>query len=510
MMEECIKELQNKLVLTDREKTGVKVDVPGGDVPQFDGGLCLVGKILAARYFGGEAVLEAMCRAWQVSGVMDVKAIGENVFFFKFENRADLVRAKTGGPWHFDNNALVLSEFDGNLTMEEYTFNAIRVWAQIRDLPLKFMSINCAKQMGNAIGKFINWDKGTGQIIWGKYMRIRVELQIDQPLMRGLNLDMEDGSTKWVRIKYEKLPFLCYHCGLIGHRFRNCPVILEKEYESDYEGFQYPKSLEAEITRRRNNSGRTLGGDSGVAAASRTRSRDEHQGTPDSEVARSAQIAENVGENNHMDNSGDVRNLNSNRDCLTLFDFQKKRDNCNDVLELSNPVIEGIENVGNTAVQNVGCNLDKEVGCADVNDLGSGPRKLKSKMVNEVAQSGLVDVTISVDKFAGPSVSKKGTSKRASWTRRKRPDGGRSTNSVGMVGKRKAGEPILSKDSKISKGDVDVHLGLDHLSDAYDGGIVRLDENSARQFVNVPTLRAVLLNDDHPAVVDVQHRRENK
>lgn len=53
---------------------------------------------------GGDAVLEAMKKAWKVKGEIQFKAVGNNLFFFQFSYRLDLLKAKRGGPWHFDHN----------------------------------------------------------------------------------------------------------------------------------------------------------------------------------------------------------------------------------------------------------------------------------------------------------------------------------------------------------------------------------------------------------------------
>lgn len=78
----------------------------------------------------------------------------------------------------------------------------------------------------------------------GKYLRVKVKLDITVPLMRGFVLDREkkangseveevskgeDSSKKkkkkellWCRFEYEHMPDFCYTCGIIGHGEKEC------------------------------------------------------------------------------------------------------------------------------------------------------------------------------------------------------------------------------------------------------------------------------------------------
>ena len=64
---------------------------------------------------------------------------------------------------------------------------------------------------------------------WGtqdgsSFMRIRVLVDTSQPLCRGRKICLEDGKVGWVRFKYERLPNLCYWCGLLTHSDKDCDL----------------------------------------------------------------------------------------------------------------------------------------------------------------------------------------------------------------------------------------------------------------------------------------------
>lgn len=51
-------------------------------------------------------------------------------------------------------------------------------------------------------------------------MRIKVRLDLTQPLQRGIKLRVSDSKEVRFDFKYKKLPNFCYNCGVIGHTLR--------------------------------------------------------------------------------------------------------------------------------------------------------------------------------------------------------------------------------------------------------------------------------------------------
>lgn len=55
-----------------------------------------------------------------------------------------------------------------------------------------------------------------------KSMRIRVLLDVRKPLKKHINLKMRGGFSNRVTVKYEKLPFFCFHCERLGDGTKDC------------------------------------------------------------------------------------------------------------------------------------------------------------------------------------------------------------------------------------------------------------------------------------------------
>jgi hypothetical protein len=59
---------------------------------------------------------------------------------FTFHQVSGRKKAVDNGPWHFENELLVMEEFVVSKTLDEYEFNKIPIWVRIFKLPLGMMS----------------------------------------------------------------------------------------------------------------------------------------------------------------------------------------------------------------------------------------------------------------------------------------------------------------------------------------------------------------------------------
>ena len=60
----------------------------------------------------------------------------------------------------------------------------------------------------------------------GRFLRIKVKLDITKPLRRGVVVYVRDEDDKplWCPVEYKFLPNFYYTCGLIGHVDKVCGV----------------------------------------------------------------------------------------------------------------------------------------------------------------------------------------------------------------------------------------------------------------------------------------------
>ncbi|KAJ4723314.1 Zinc knuckle CX2CX4HX4C [Melia azedarach] len=58
---------------------------------------------------------------------------------------------------------------------------------------------------------------------FGKFLRVRISIDITKPLRRGIKIKLQvEEECTVLPLLYERLPDFCFYCGCIGHVFREC------------------------------------------------------------------------------------------------------------------------------------------------------------------------------------------------------------------------------------------------------------------------------------------------
>ncbi|OMO57673.1 reverse transcriptase [Corchorus capsularis] len=102
--------------------------------------------------------------------------------------------------------------------LETVQFTTCPFWIRIPDLPIGLMTEDIGFVIGESIGKVLEIDLESG-----RYLRLRVNLDLSMPVQQGTTLSLPDGELEIV-FKYENMAAYCRICGLFDHLDTDRPL----------------------------------------------------------------------------------------------------------------------------------------------------------------------------------------------------------------------------------------------------------------------------------------------
>jgi hypothetical protein len=134
---------------------------------------------------------------------------------------ADRDKILQGNPWIFRNSCLIVKPWDRNTDIQKIDFENVPIWVQLWGLPPHCKT----KKMGESIGALMGKVEASEFYEYpGKkvIIKIKVAVNIHKPILSGIHVGNPTDGTCWVDYRYEKLPQVCFNCGLIGHMDKLC------------------------------------------------------------------------------------------------------------------------------------------------------------------------------------------------------------------------------------------------------------------------------------------------
>lgn len=183
---------------------------------------CLVGRFLTEKGLNFRVMKSKISDIWRPARGMTVKDLKPGLFLFQFYHIDDMEWVLNGGPWSFDNAMLVLSKINVGEDPLEVPLFSLQFWIQLFGVPSGLMTEAAGKQLGNFFGSFIAYDPNNNTSIWRECMRIKISIDVRQPLKRKKKICKRNGVECIVQCKYERLGDFCFVCGLVSHTERYC------------------------------------------------------------------------------------------------------------------------------------------------------------------------------------------------------------------------------------------------------------------------------------------------
>ncbi|CAI0380369.1 unnamed protein product [Linum tenue] len=179
-------------------------------------------RALVVRLLGLKLRFSTLCARlqglWKPAGSMEVKDLDHGCVLVKFSNEQDYFRALTDGPWMIFDHYLVVQQWSPKFKVSDPLPKTMIVWVQLPGLKIHFYHKEVLTTLGNLIGRTIKLDYHTLNQQRAKFARLAIEVDLGKHLVPWIWLD-----DAWQKVEYEKLPAICFECGIIGHVEEKCP-----------------------------------------------------------------------------------------------------------------------------------------------------------------------------------------------------------------------------------------------------------------------------------------------
>lgn len=148
-------------------------------------------------------------------------------------------RVLWASPWSFNKYLVILHRFEPEDSVSTISFDKAPFWLQIHGLPMRMQTRDVAERIVGSLGTIEKVDIGGKGFSVSKYLRVRIVVDITQPLCRGRSVRMGGGKAGWVDFRYERLPIFCYWCGIPEHDDRDCPLWISSKKSLGTEDKQF-------------------------------------------------------------------------------------------------------------------------------------------------------------------------------------------------------------------------------------------------------------------------------
>ncbi|XP_048502753.1 uncharacterized protein LOC125498566 [Beta vulgaris subsp. vulgaris] len=225
-MAEEISNFVSNLRLDDEEDTVLDLDVIDPSVTK-PVSLLLVGRLLTDRSYNVDAFKKTITGVWKPVHGLVIRVLSPNLYAFQFFHWRDMAKVLEGRPWCFDNMLVLLKEADGDEQPDQVTLNHSPFWIRIKNLPFNSRSDEVVRALVGNLGEVLQLEEDV--LGFGRYRRVKVMIDVTKPLRRYRRLKDKKGRETQIDFAYERLPFFCFACGIMGHSEKDCQLVNEED-----------------------------------------------------------------------------------------------------------------------------------------------------------------------------------------------------------------------------------------------------------------------------------------
>ncbi|KAK1621215.1 hypothetical protein QYE76_026732 [Lolium multiflorum] len=159
---------------------------------------------------------------WLVRGKMIFKPLKDNFFIITFNQEGDYRFVEQGGPWIHQGVACLIALFVDSAQPSATVLDTVRLWVRFYDAPWKKQTKEYGTMPGSKFGKVVTVDVDAEGLELSEFLRVRIDWPLNQRLLSRFKITKGQQAAMIYHMRYERVPYYCFHCGFIGHNEEQC------------------------------------------------------------------------------------------------------------------------------------------------------------------------------------------------------------------------------------------------------------------------------------------------
>ncbi|PPD80427.1 hypothetical protein GOBAR_DD22633 [Gossypium barbadense] len=156
---------------------------------------------------------------WKTRKKFEIHVAGQNLFLIIFETEDDLELILEGRPWLFWKSLILFDRLCQAVERDQIRLISSPFWIKIETCFPEIDKKDLLHAIGGTFGGVLRSE------ISEEFCRLRINLDVQKPLRRGIFVVTDHVSKVWIPFKYENLQMFCFGCGRMGHGLSNCTQI---------------------------------------------------------------------------------------------------------------------------------------------------------------------------------------------------------------------------------------------------------------------------------------------
>ncbi|KAM6561386.1 hypothetical protein CsatA_030625 [Cannabis sativa] len=191
---------------------------PDNDLARDTVARTVVGRFFSKRVVSLGTLRRALSGMWKLSPGWRLQEPSPKTFVCRLNSPKEVKMVLENGPWNPCGGFLLVTALPDNGDWKAADLEALDIWVKAHGVPMPFMTEKCIANIASRMGSLLQANKvRRNGILAHDFLRFQVRLNIKSPILAGVSLTDDRKKKWWCHLKYERLPILCFKCGVIGH-----------------------------------------------------------------------------------------------------------------------------------------------------------------------------------------------------------------------------------------------------------------------------------------------------